>query len=97
METTLRELFQAPWGILQARRGEVESGPYGAHDRIMEEEISSQFLPVESVAGDMGCHEATARKWMREHGGRYIVRAGRYCYYRPDVIRIAALRKAGAS
>lgn len=83
--TSIDELFGGPWGIVESRRGEIESGAYGALDRIYQQEVAVNFLAIGMAAAVLGCHESTARKRLREADARFIERDQAHLYYRPDV------------
>ena len=89
---TIEELFDGSWGIAESRRKEIEVGPFGIFDRIYEEEVSSNFLPIEKVTALLECHERTARNWLRQCNVRYIKRALAHLYYKIDVERAKAMR-----
>jgi hypothetical protein len=92
--TAIDEIFQGPWGIVEERRTEIETGHYGAFDRIYQEEIEKNFLPISSAAELLGCHESTARDWLREADSRYIIRGAAYLYLVTDVEATKAKRLA---
>jgi hypothetical protein len=73
-QTTIEELFQAPWGIVQGRRAEIEAGAFGALDRVHREEVARQFLPIAGAMDLLGRGESATRKRLRV--ARYIVQGG---------------------
>jgi hypothetical protein len=83
--STIDELFKGPWGIVESRRKDIQAGPFGSFDRIYEEEVSSNFVPIQKVAALLDCHEATARDWLRQCDARYIKRTLAHLYYTVDV------------
>jgi hypothetical protein len=91
-ETSIEDLFDGPWGIVESRRSEVETGSYGAFDRVYDEEVVSNFLPIREVASMLGCHESTARDWLNRCDARYIKRSLAHLFYRPDVETAKAKR-----
>jgi excisionase family DNA binding protein len=85
-------LFSGPWGIVEARRQEIESGTYGTFERVFKEEVERTFLPIEETAALIGCSESTARKWLRECDAKFIAIGQLYRYYKPDVEKATAER-----
>jgi hypothetical protein len=83
--TTIDELFGGPWGIVESRRQEIESGSFGAFDRIYKEEVARNFIPISKVAGLLDCHESTARKAMQGGNARYVTEGQSHLYFKPDV------------
>jgi hypothetical protein len=83
--TTINALFGGPWGIVESRRVEIESGSHGTFDRIYAQEVSRNFLPIQVVAGLFDCHESTARHWLRKRDARFIACGLSHRYYLPDV------------
>lgn len=82
-QTTIEEVFQGPWGIVQSRREEIESGSFGSFDRIHQEEVSRNFLSLPRAMQLLNRSESTARKRLQD--ARYIMRGGAHWYYLPDV------------
>jgi hypothetical protein len=82
---TIDQLFSSPWGIVEFRRLEIEVGPYGAYERVLEEEVGRNFVSATRVATLFDCHESTARKWLRRYDARFIIRGSSYLYFKPDV------------
>jgi hypothetical protein len=92
-ECTLEEIFKGPWGLVEHRRSEVESGHFGVFAKILEEEICRHFSTAEGVAALMEVHPSTACRWLRRYDPRYIVRDGAHWYHLEDVARIIQSRK----
>ncbi len=82
---TIDDLFGGSWGIVEARRHEIENGPYGTLKRVVEEEVERNFLPISVAAALLDCHESTARKWLRRFDARFIAEGQSHRYYGPDV------------
>jgi hypothetical protein len=52
---TIDQLFSSPWGIVEFRRLEIEVGPYGAYERVLEEEVGRNFgLPPKNWSSRNG-------------------------------------------
>ena len=94
-EIILSELYPTPWGIVESRRSEIESGGYGIFERVLNEEIYKLFYPLSKVAQLMDCHPSTARKWLWEDNDpRYIVKDGEMLYHKDDAIATVEHRKS---
>jgi hypothetical protein len=89
---TIDEILDGPWGIVEGRRKEIEAGPFKAFDRIYEEEIASNFLPIREVASMLDCHESTARDWLNRCDARYIKSSLTHLCYKLDVETTKAKR-----
>lgn len=91
---TVESLFNGPWGIVESRRDEIESGAHGAFGRVYEEEVARNFLPIGKVAELLGCHEDTARKRLHQADARYIKRSLAHLYFKADAEAVKARRAA---
>lgn len=89
----LKKLFDGAWGILEGRRKEIEDGPFGTYDRVLDEEVRKHFQDIKGVAEAMVVHESTARRWMIDCECQYIIHQGLAFFEKTDVKRIAKLRK----
>lgn len=87
------DIFNGPWGMVEHRRAEIETKPYGAFDRIHKEEMAKNFLRIERAAEKLQCCASNARAWLAEHNTRYVVEGGVFLYYKQDVDKAIALRK----
>lgn len=90
---TLEEIYKSPWGIIEHRRAEVESGKFGIFDKIMEEEINNQFLHCDGIAALMEVHPHTAKKWLDDADARFIIHGQRKLFMKEDAFAVAEKRK----
>lgn len=90
---TLEEIFQSPWGIIKNRRAEVESGKFGIFDKVMEEEISNQFLHCDGVAALMEAHPSTAKRWLDDADPRFIIHDQKKLFMKEDAFAVVEKRK----
>lgn len=97
MQTTVEEIFGGAWGMLEARRAEIESGSYGIFDRVYHQELLINFLTIHAAATIMDCCVATARKRLRNENARYIIKNQSHLFYIDDVEALRGVRKAKAA
>jgi hypothetical protein len=86
------QLFGGSWGIVEARRKEIENGPYGAFNRVFKEEAERNFLLIAEAAALLDCHESTARRGLTKRDARFIADGLSHRYYKPDVEETKAER-----
>jgi hypothetical protein len=89
---TIDQQFNGPWDVVETRKQEIESGPYGTLERVFKEEVGRNFIPVAEAALLVDCHESTARKWLRRCDARFIADGLSHRYYRLDVEEAKAER-----
>ena len=91
--TTLQELFPSVWGVLEARRKEIEECGFGGHVRIYQEEKEKQLWPIARVAQQMGVSKSTARRLMHEYNARFIIECNKHWFLKTDVDRISLIKQ----
>ena len=90
----LTDIYDSPWGIVEHRRAEIESGAYGTFDRVFAEEVDKAFPAIEQVSLAMECSVSTARRWIEKSDTRFIVVEGKNRYLREDVLALKERRDA---
>lgn len=90
---TLGGIYQSPWGIIEHRRAEVESGKFGIFDKVLAEEINNQFMHCDGVAALMGAHPSTAMRWLDDADAGYIIHDTRKLFIKEDAFAVVEKRK----
>lgn len=90
---TLDSIFESPWGIVEHRRPEIESGAYGHFEKILNEEIGRRFLSIDGVAQVLDAHPSTIRRWLKNSYLRFIIHEQRKLYFKEDALEVVERQK----
>lgn len=87
-ESTLKEIFPKPWGILEEYREEVELGAYGTGAKCIKAAMRKKFLNAKIVAAKEGKSVSTIRRKLKDGDARYMVIQRKRCYFIEDINEI---------
>lgn len=90
VKTELKNIFPTAWGILADYRHKIESGSFGALERVEIQAFKEKFMSMDQAAYDLGCPSSVVLDVLKTFGGgvRYVMQSRNPYFLAEDIKKI---------